>query len=160
MGFAWTPITQGVTKIIDDHIDEVQAAINTVYTDYGLAPFAWVELPVNADDFITNAQFQEIRDALDFAHGSRCVADDDVVDAGDDVTVDDSEDTGVHDGEDTTVEDGRDVSILDNQNTGIDTGQYSGMLSGQVTGRLSGQVTGFDGGLNVSYHEPEHGTVG
>ena len=94
MGFVWTPITQGVTKIIDDHIDEIQTSINTVYTDYGLAPYGWVELPVNAGDYITHDQFQEIRDALDDAHDSRCDADDDSMDSGDDVTILDGQFTG------------------------------------------------------------------
>jgi len=67
MGFIWSTLNKG-TDVTKDQITEVKDNINTLRTNIGLAPWSWVNVPVNVGNQIENPSIEEIRDALDLTH--------------------------------------------------------------------------------------------
>jgi hypothetical protein len=76
MAFVWTPITAGSTKMVPVHVNEIADAADSLANDLGIPTYPWVELDVSTNDFITKAQIEELRDALDYIDATNvCTAD-------------------------------------------------------------------------------------
>jgi len=78
MSFVWSE-NVGVGESIDAaDVNEVKTNIDSIYTALGItrsgcaSGAGWTELPVSAGDSITSAQFQQMRDAADYAHENPC----------------------------------------------------------------------------------------
>lgn len=168
MGFDWTAITQNVTIILAAHQNEIRTNINTVYDDLELDHYAWVYLPVDIGEEIDDADFQEMRDAIDFADEQNTCRNHDVAydlddnaiaETGDDGIVHTGADSNYNPGYDGTNNPGVDTdydSSVDGTNrVGVDTGHdstvYSGEDSGVDNGHEASAVGTYDTGDEFGY---------
>ncbi|RLE67007.1 MAG: hypothetical protein DRJ38_00105 [Thermoprotei archaeon] len=103
MGFTWSrEITSG-TDIRADDVNEIKNNIDTIYSELGInypgcTGAGWIELPVSSGDPIESADFQELRDRLDYGWDHRCPSHD----SADNSTYNDAVQTADHDDHDST----------------------------------------------------------
>lgn len=118
MAFAWTPIGAG-TIHLKSHIQEVKNNTNTLYSKLQLSPFAWSYLAnVDALTTIESEHYQEMRNAVDYAHDMNyCRA----YDASDNGTIDSTNRA--------TVNSGYNGSIYSSYNTGVFSGDRNSVNS-------------------------------
>lgn len=166
MGFGWTAISVG-DVLLDDIIDQIQTNVNTVYSDLELSEYSWLELPVDAGDEIDDADFQEIRDAIDYADDQNsCRNHDASYNAADNATAKSGDDatayTGVDNPHNSTVYGSQDNGYDSSYNNGVDAAHDSSVQgtnrSGVDTGHDSTVHSGEDSGVDSSHEASAVGT--
>ncbi len=137
MAFVWTEDV-GVGDSIDAaDVNEVKTNLDTIYTTLSItrggcaSGAGWTELPVSTGDDITSAQFQQMRDATDYAYDNKCPG------------YCNDENTGYNYGDDT----------------GANTGEDGTYCSSDLGGRnLSGYNLNEKGTYNTGANSDEDGT--
>jgi len=74
MAFGWTGITEGVTKAVVLHMNEVQTNVNTLSDALGIARYGWAHHPLAATTIAQYVHIIELRDAADYVHDNNSCA--------------------------------------------------------------------------------------
>ena len=192
MGFTWSRTITSGTDIQDSDVNEIKNNIDTIYSELGInypgcTGAGWVELPVSANDPIESADFQELRDRLDYGWDNRCPSHDaaDYTAYNDAVQTSDNDNhDSIHHNDDneTHWEQHFDVHYND-ENTGYQGSHQSSDYTGEhvsdwltdysthydgvkdsadasdYPGDYTGYNTGHDSNYNGSYYYSDEGTV-
>ena len=134
MGFSW--ISTGADKTIKaEHVNEIKANIDSVLADLD-SSFSWSELPVSIGQEMTHDQWQEMRDAVDYADDQNyCHSDNATAKTGDDATADIGYDNNLH----GTVYSGQDSGYDSDLHSPYDSGVESAIYGDHCPGMDSGE---------------------
>lgn len=144
MGFDWTAIIIGTIGYAA-HMNQMKTNIDVVYVDLELDLYAWSEMPVSIGSFLDDADFQELRDAIDFAKDQNtCRNHDADYDLADNATAKVGVDTTAYTGADSphraTVYSNQDSGYDSTYNYGVDS-SYDSSVNGTYN---SGVDSGYD----------------
>jgi hypothetical protein len=68
--FSDDPLTPGLSTVKAIHIAELRARIDALRVQFGLAAFAWTDLPLGPGVFIRQVHISEMRNALQQAYAA------------------------------------------------------------------------------------------
>ena len=153
MGFSWTSILVGDIEL-DDIIDEIQTNIETVYSDLLLGAPSWTNLPVNAGDFVKNAQFVEIRNKVDYADDMNYCRQHN---AAHDSTFDNDINTGVDSGDNIGYDASYDLSYDSSHDKSEDASAISGYDSIDYGSNYSTDDAGYDSSDDIGAKSGDNG---
>lgn len=170
MSFDWTAIAVG-DLVLAAHQNQIKTNVDVVYSDLELTPYNWVYLPVDIGEEIDDADFQEMRDAIDYADTqnycrsynlAHVVVDNVTAKTGDNPTVYTGADGNNNPGYDGTNNPGVDTdydgTYKGTNQIGVDTGHDSIVHSDQDGDIMSSVETGVAGTYKLAEYSGENDT--